>query len=440
MRRVVVTGIGAVTPLGSSFEESWRHLIQKPTSAAMCSLDEALKVQALPQHIYDRELSISKSLPCQIAAPVRGIEYDARTARSVQMILRAGEEAMQNSRLSKYLESFTGKRNDHGFERIGASVGCGMSSVREVVDAYDSIVRNQSIRKLTPHFVPKVLANSNAGRLSMQLGLKGPNLSSSSACAAGANSIGDALRCIQHGQADVMFAGGAESCIDPISMAGFCRLKALSTSFNHCPDKASRPFHVQRDGFVMAEGAAVLVLEEVNHALERNATILCELKGYGISGDAYHITSPDPQGKGAIRAMKMALDDAGIKPEDVDYVNAHATSTPVGDEIEAKAIESALMNRKERVRDLFVSSTKGATGHLLGAAGALEAAFTVMSIARGVLPPTINLEDDPMCHLDLTFRHIIGSPLSRDTNVAISNSFGFGGANSCLVFLKVNDL
>jgi 3-oxoacyl-[acyl-carrier-protein] synthase II len=239
-----------------------------------------------------------------------------------------------------------------------------------------------------------------------------------------------------------MLAGGAESCIDPISMAGFCRLKALSTSFNQCPNSASRPFHTQRDGFVMAEGAAILVLEEINHAIARNATILCEIRGYGLSGDAHHITSPDPLGKGAIRAMKIALHDAGFKPNQVNYVNAHATSTPLGDEIEAKAIESAILSSShlnQRQMELFVSSTKGATGHLLGAAGALEAAFTVMTLATGILPHTMNLDNEHVCDVDVNFRHILDSPLHRNIDVAISNSFGFGGTNSCLVLSKVNN-
>ena len=454
MRRVVVTGIGAISPIGPSFAASWKQLIQSQstsqvTNTAFLTLEEALCAQALPPHILDRELALSKLLPCQIAAPVRGLDYDARTARSAQLILRAGEEAMVHSGLSQYLGSCTSHKepinhtvdsnheDSHIHERIGTSVGCGMSSVREVVDAYDSITRNQSIRKLSPHFVPKVLANSNAGRLSLRFGLKGPNLASSSACAAGANAIGDAFRCIQHNNADIMLAGGTESCIDPISMAGFCRLKALSTSFNHNPSMASRPFHALRDGFVMAEGAAILVLEELNHAISRNATILCELRGYGLSGDAFHLTSPDPNGKGAIRAMSMAIQDAGLKPEYVDYVNAHATSTPLGDEIEAKAIDSALLSHnhvKPREKDLFVSSTKGATGHLLGAAGALEAAFTVMTTATGIIPHTMNLHDDHVCNQDVRFRHVFDAPMTNDINVAISNSFGFGGTNACLVF------
>jgi len=237
-----------------------------------------------------------------------------------------------------------------------------------------------------------------------------------------------------------MLAGGAEACIDPVSMAGFCRLKALSSGFNDCPMLASRPFHKKRDGFVMAEGAAVLVLEEANHAIARGAPILCELRGYGLTGDAYHVTSPDPEGRGAMRAMTMALDQADILPEHVDYVNAHATSTPMGDDIEAKAIDTVLMGSSDMLRkrdkNLFVSSTKGATGHMLGAAGAIEAAISVMSIMSGTVPTNSNLNVDDVCNREVKFRYVTGTPIKADVNIVITNSFGFGGTNASLVFSK----
>ena len=245
------------------------------------------------------------------------------------------------------------------------------------------------------------------------------------------------MRCIQYDDADIMIAGGAEACIDPLSMGGFCRLKALSTLYNDEPMSASRPFDSNRDGFVMGEGASVLILEEMEHAKRRGANILCELRGYGLSGDAYHVTSPDPKGKGAERAMKMALERAGLEPGHVDYVNAHATSTPMGDEIEERTINRVFCDDKHRTSDLHVSSTKGATGHLLGAAGAIEAAFTVNSIVNGLAPQNRNLTLEEGRQQGF-FKHIVDSPVRKEINVAINNSFGFGGTNACLVFAAVH--
>lgn len=302
-----------------------------------------------------------------------------------------------------------------------------MSGVRDIADAMHT-VEKQGIRRLSPHFVPKILANSAAGRLSLEYGLQGPNHAVSTACAAGSHAIGDAMRCIQYGNADVMLAGGAEACIDPMSMAGFCRLRALSTGF--APDESSRPFDQLRDGFVMGEGAAVLVLEELEHAKARGAPILTELAGYGLTGDAFHITAPDSEGRGAERAMRMALDQAGIQVSDVGYVNAHATSTPKGDEIEGRVIDRVL---PPNLRDspLFVSGTKGCTGHLLGAAGALEAAFTVMALVDKKIPPTRNLKSP---EARSAFEHVTECKEVESLRAAINNSFGFGGTNASLVF------
>lgn len=305
---------------------------------------------------------------------------------------------------------------------------------------YASITKQKSIRRLSPISIPKLLPNSAAGRLSLDFKLRGPTLSPATACAASAHAIGDAMRCIQYNDADIMLAGGTESCIDPVSVAGFCRLRALSTKFNDSPKLASRPFDTQRDGFVIAEGSAILVLEELNHALNRGANILCELVGYGLSADAHHITSPDPHGMGAQRAMIMALERGNIDPDAVDYVNAHATSTPMGDGIEAKAIEDAILFGKDgntistRERDLFVSSTKGATGHLLGAAGSIEAAITIMSLVNGVIPPTQNLivNDENQ----RVFKFVTDDVHKQEINIAMSNSFGFGGTNASLVFAR----
>lgn len=429
IRRVVVTGMGAICPLGNTLVESWRALLRK--ESGMTSLEEALtQHQNLTEQSLEREMAIAMTLPCQVAAPVRNLDSDNRTARFVQMALSAGVEAMEQAKLVPWLEG----GNDETVsikrkQRIGACIGSGMSGVREIVAAVNT-VEDKGLRRLSPHFVPRVLTNSAAGRLSLEYGLQGPNHAASTACAAGSHAIGDAMRCIQYGNADVMVAGGAEACIDPMSMAGFCRLRALSTGFS--PDESSRPFDQKRDGFVMGEGASVLVLEELEHAKARNAPILAELVGYGLTGDAFHITAPDAEGTGAERAMTMALDQAGIHASEVDYVNAHATSTPKGDEIESRVIDRVLQTAT-RTEDsaLFVSGTKGSTGHLLGAAGALEAAFTVMAMVDAKVPPTRNLE---FSEVESKFEHVMQCKDVSTIRAAINNSFGFGGTNASLVF------
>jgi 3-oxoacyl-[acyl-carrier-protein] synthase II len=426
-RRVVVTGMGAISPLGHTLSETWKALLSN--QSGMTTLEEALvSHQSLSEQTLERELAIAKTLPCQVAAPVKNLENDNRTARFVQMALVAGAEAMERSKLLHWLEGDNDETiSTERKERVGACIGSGMSGVREIAGAVLTI-EEKGLRRLSPHFVPKVLANSAAGRLSLEYGLQGPNHAASTACAAGSHAIGDAMRCIQYGNADVMLAGGAEACIDPISMAGFCRLRALSTGF--APDESSRPFDQKRDGFVMGEGAAVLVLEELNHAKARNAPILAELTGYGLTGDAFHITAPDSDGRGAERAMRMAMGQAGVEVSEIGYVNAHATSTPKGDEIEGRVIDRVLP-MELRDSPLFVSGTKGATGHLLGAAGALEAAFTVMTLVDKIIPPTRNLETpEGDCH----FEHVRECKEVDSIRVAVNNSFGFGGTNASLVF------
>ncbi|KAL3918010.1 MAG: hypothetical protein SGILL_004447 [Bacillariaceae sp.] len=349
-------------------------------------------------------------------------------------------------------------------DRIGVCIGSGMSGVREITQAMRTVVPTTkdddeetkiSIRKLSPHFIPKVLTNSAAGRLSMEYDLRGPNLSPSTACAAGSHAIGDAFRVIQYGTADVMVAGGTEASIEPLGMAGFCRLRALSTGFDDTPRLSSRPFDKMRDGFVMGEGSSILVLEELEHAKARGVPILAEVMGYGSSGDAFHITAPDEAGRGAERAMRMALQDAEFwryddeeNPADIisklGYVNAHATSTPKGDEIEALVIDRILRSKRPDLKSslsTYVSSTKGATGHLLGAAGALEAAFTVMTLVDQQVPPTLNLEDAQILGnddvaFDPLFEHVrqYSTKPTNKIEVAMSNSFGFGGTNASLVF------
>jgi 3-oxoacyl-[acyl-carrier-protein] synthase II len=429
LRRVVVTGMGAISPIGNTLSESWSALLRN--EGGMTTLEEALiNHQGLAEHVLERELKVAKALPCQVAAPVKNLECDNRTARFVQMALHAGAEAVEQANLKSWLgpddEDETSIQRSW---RVGACVGSGMSSVREISEALH-IVEEKGLRRLSPHFVPKVLTNSAAGRLSLEFGLRGPNHAASTACAAGTHAIGDAMRCIQYGNADIMLAGGAEACIDPLSMAGFCRLRALSTGF--LPQESSRPFDKQRDGFVMGEGAAILVLEELNHAKARGAPILAELAGYGLSGDAFHITAPDMNGRGAERAMRMALQQAGSDGSEVGYVNAHATATPKGDEIEARVIDRVLPPEvRASGESLFVSSSKGATGHLLGATGALEAAFTVMSLVDKIIPPTKNLNE---IDGESDFKHAIEAEKVDDIRAAMSNSFGFGGTNASLLF------
>jgi 3-oxoacyl-[acyl-carrier-protein] synthase II len=439
-RRVVVTGVGAISPLGQSFVSTWENLISPTISSdtGITTFEEALALQELPSDVLDRDLRLGKMLPCQVAAPVRNVPYDTRTSRFVQFALQATDEAVKSSNLTEWLGLTAVNTSDHMDEelqyrrtRAGACIASGMSSIREVINVYQIMESKNSLRRINPHFVPKILTNAPSSRVSLEFQLQGPNLAPSTACAAGGHAIGEAMRCIQYGDADIMIAGGTEACIDPLSMGGFCRLKALSTKFNDMPLSASRPFDDDRDGFVMGEGASVLVLEEMEHAIERGANILCELRGYGLSGDAYHVTSPDPDGKGAERAIRMALERAGLEPGDVDYVNAHATSTPMGDEIEERIINKVLCDEDHRTNDLHVSSTKGATGHLLGAAGAMEAAITVNAIVKGLAPQSRNLNKESPKGF---FKHVIDSPERKDINVAINNSFGFGGTNACLVF------
>lgn len=444
-RRVVVTGIGAITPMGNNFQTTWENITSKNSDKddfGITSLERALRLQHLPENMLDHDLTLSKLLPSQVAAPVRDVPFGGRTARFVQFSLLAAEEALKSSNLNEWLNlPIEGSEEEESIDettqyrrtRAGTSIATGMSSIRQIVDNYQTIMEKKTIRRMNPLFVPQILPNASSSRVSLQFGLQGPNLVECTACAAGAHAIGEAMRCIQHDDADIMIAGGTEAAIDPMSMAGFSRLRALSTKYNDDPLRASRPFDEGRDGFVMGEGSSILILEEMEHAKMRGAKILCELRGYGLSGDAYHITSPDPDGKGAERAMRMALKRAGIKAGEVDYVNAHATSTPIGDEIEANTIHRVLSEDESRTNDLHVSSTKGDTGHLLGAAGAIEAAFTVQSIVDGLAPPTKNL--NLMEKHDLGFfKHVNDGPINKDITVSVNNSFGFGGTNACLVF------
>lgn len=341
-----------------------------------------------------------------------------RMDRFVQLAVAAGSKALEDSGLE------IGVNADA--ERVGVSIGSGIGGLGTWEDQHN-ILLEKGPKRVSPFFIPMMIANMASGQMSINLGAKGPNTTQVTACATGTHSIGDSYRLIQRGDADVMICGGAEATIRPTGMAGFCAMRAMSTR-NDEPEKASRPFDTGRDGFVMGEGAGVLVIESLEHALKRGAKIYAEVVGYGLSADAHHITEPDPDG--AARCMKMAIRDAGIAPEDVDYINAHGTSTPVGDRSETKAVKMALGDHAYKVA---VSSTKSMTGHLLGAAGGVEAVICGLSLKNQIIAPTINLEDqDPECDLDYVPNH----PRKADLDIVMSNSFGFGGHNATIILKK----
>lgn len=406
-RRVVVTGLGVVSPLGTGTELVWQNILK-----GQCG------IVALKGDGYSK-------LPCQIAGIIPPDEKVTKAlsksnlksmAPATCLALVATEEALTDAKW--FPETNIDK------EATGVAIGMGMIDLKDVCDTNDAL--KVGYNKVSPFFVPRILPNMAAGHISIKYGLRGPNHAVSTACATGAHSVGDAFRFIRNGDADVMVCGGAEACISPLAIAGFSRLRALSTSFNDTPEKASRPFDRKREGFVMGEGAAILVLEEYEHAVARNVKMYGEILGYGLSGDASHITTPKDDGSGAVLSMSRALRDAGIDQNNVTYINAHATSTPVGDGIEATAIKNLFGKHSANIS---VSSTKGAHGHLLGAAGNLEAIFTVLACHHGVLPPTINLEE-PVDDLN----YVANKQRSWDAEyrVALKNSFGFGGTNATL--------
>jgi 3-oxoacyl-[acyl-carrier-protein] synthase II len=404
---VVVTGLGCVSPLGTDVASTWQAVL-----AGRCG------VARLPEDFDPR-------LPVQIAARVPGAvdpgELPAkelrRLDRCILLALAAAREALADARL------VAGESCDG--ERAGVAIGSGVGGIETLANNQRALLE-AGPRRVSPFFIPMTLANMPAGMIAIRHGLRGPNFCHVTACASGAHAVGESLRILSRGDADVMVAGGTEAAITPLVVAGFANMQALSK----CPDPllASRPFDRDRDGFVLAEGAAVLVLEREAHARARGARIRGRVVGYGASADALHIAAPDPDGAGARRCMQSALADAGLSPEAVDYVNAHATSTPAGDAMEAAALRGVFGAHAER---MAVSSTKGATGHLLGAAGALEALLSLLALETGTLPPTINLENpDPECALD----HVAGKPRAARARIAMSNSFGFGGVNAALLF------
>ncbi|MEO0713677.1 MAG: beta-ketoacyl-ACP synthase II [Pseudomonadota bacterium] len=427
MRRVVITGIGLVTPLAGDREASWSRLIEGRSGAG-------------PIDAFD-----ASDLPCQIAFQVPwttgrgGGEGDARafdpdtaaTAKERRRIdefilyaFKAADEAIADS-------GWTPETDEDKY-RTGVLIGSGIGGLNSIYDTAITL-HEHGPRKVSPFFIPSALINLASGQVSIRHGFKGPNHSVVTACATGAHAIGDSARLIQFGDADVMVAGGAEAVIGKIGIAGFCAAKAMSTGFNDTPEKASRPYDKDRDGFVMGEGAAIVVLEEYEHAKARGATIYAEVAGYGLSGDAHHITAPAEGAEGGYRAMTMALGHSGLAPEDIDYVNSHGTSTPAGDEGEVRAVERLF---GDHAKNISLSSTKSAIGHLLGAAGSVEAAFCAMAIRDQVMPPTLNLENPSFeTDIDLIPKVAKRAPV----RAALSNSFGFGGTNAALILKAVDE-
>lgn len=415
MRRVVITGMGIVSPCGTGVEFAWKNVVAGNSGIRKIDTFDAsmlaTQIAGLPIHGTET----GQYNPEAVLSPKELRKMD----KSIVYGVVAADEALRDAGLIDY---------DGDKERFGVSVGAGIGGLTSI---YENCIElyNGGPRRISPFFIPKSIINMTAGHISIKYGLKGPNLAVVTACATGAHSIGEAARLIEHGDADIMVAGGTEGAIDVIGIAGFNAMKALSTR-NDNPAAASRPWDKDRDGFVMSEGAGILILEEYEHAVARGAKIYAEVAGYGLSGDAYHITAPAEGGEGGLRAMRAALRDAGLQPSDVDYINAHGTSTGLGDIGELMAVKSLFGDAP-----VSMSSTKSVTGHLLGAAGAVEAIFCVLAIRDGVVPPTINLEnpEDAVGDFDL----VPNVAKQRKVDVAISNSFGFGGTNAALVLKRV---
>ncbi|KAK9469883.1 thiolase-like protein [Lipomyces arxii] len=441
-RRVVITGLGLITPLGVGVKTTWERLVQGQSGivSTLTRDDENYKtipsrvagfVPAGPDGVGD-----GKWLASEWLAPGDGRQMGVYS----QYALSVAEQALKDANYTADTE--------HAKERTGVCFGTGIGNVD---GTYDSVVtfENQGYRKTSPLMVPRMLLNMAVGFISMKYGFKGPNHSVTTACTTGLHSIGDAMRFIKFGDADVMVAGGAESCISPFSLAGFARAKSLSTAFNNSPAEASRPFDKDRNGFVMGEGAGAVVLEELQHAVNRGAPIYGEVVGYGLSGDAHHITAPPVSGDGILLSMKSAVRQAGITPKDIGYINAHATSTMLGDAAENRAIKRLMLegvdndtapewnfSKVQDARAINISSTKGATGHLLGAAGAIETIFAVLALKSGVLPPTINLKSAGDAADEFTCNYVPNVSQTHNIKYALSNSSGFGGTNATLCLAK----
>ena len=408
-RRVVVTGLGLISPLGIGVEKSWGGMLQGRSGVRLITHFDA------------------SSFATRIAGEVDGFNpedyIEPKEVKKMDRFIHFGVAASTMAFTDSGL-----KIDEHNAARVGVYVGSGMGGL-PAIEHYHKVMLEKGPRRITPFFIPMLIINLAAGQISIRFGAKGPNSAPATACATGSHAIGDAFKVIQRGDADAMIAGGTESCITSMGIGGFNAMKALSTR-NDEPEKASRPFDKDRDGFIMGEGAGIMVIEELGHALERKAKIYAEIVGYGLTGDAYHITSPAPGGEGAARCMAMALKDAGASPSQVDYINAHGTSTKYGDELETAAIKTVF---GEHAYKVAISSTKSMTGHLLGAAGGIEGVICTLSIHNGIVPPTINLDTpDPECDLD----YVPHTARRADIRCALSNSFGFGGTNACLLFKR----
>jgi len=410
MRRVVVTGMGTLNPVGTGLAETWEAL-----TAGTSGIDYITKFDA-------------GAYRSRVAGEVKGFKPEdylepkdiKRTDLFVQFGLAATNMALEHAGFSV--------GNGYDPSRVGVVLGTGLGGL-VTLEKNHKILLDKGPQKISPFLIPMMIANIAPGQIAIAAGAKGPNSCVVTACASGTHAVGDAFKLIQQGSADAMITGGTEGSITPLMLGGFCNMKAL-TEHNEAPQKASRPFEKDRDGFVVAEGAGILILEELEKAKKRGANIYCEIVGYGHSGDAYHITAPSPGGEGAAQCMKMALDDAGISAKQIDYINAHGTSTPFNDLCETRAIKTVFNSHSKTV---MVSSTKSMTGHLLGAAGAVEAIFTALTIQHGVLPPTINYDTpDPECDLD----YVPNEARQKKVTYALSNSFGFGGTNGTLVFKR----
>jgi 3-oxoacyl-[acyl-carrier-protein] synthase II len=411
-RRVVVTGLGLITPVGNSVEATWSALM-----AGRSGVD------------FIKKFDVEK-FPVRFAAEVKDFDpldyVEKKEARKmgafIHYAIAAADEAMKDSGLEV---------TDENAEQVGTYISSGIGDFWAIEREHSKLL-NDGPGRVSPFFIPSAIVNLAAGQVSIRHGAKGPNSATATACAAGAHAIGDSLKIIQRGDADVMICGGAESAITPMSVAGFAAMRALSTR-NDDPQHASRPFERDREGFVIGEGAGLMVLEELESARRRGARIYAELVGYGMTADAFHITMPDETGSGAIRVMQKALKDAGVEPEAVGYINAHGTSTPYNDKFETAAIKKTF---GEHAYQLAVSSTKSMTGHLLGAAGGIEGVFSVLAITRGIIPPTINyVNPDPDCDLD----YVPNEPRETRIDYALSNSFGFGGTNAALLFKRYEE-
>ena len=408
-RRVVVTGVGLVSPVGIGTEQSWQAVLEGRSGVSQISLFDA------------------SAFPCRIAGEIRGFQPEQylekkeikKTGRFIQFAVAATDFALQCARL---------KIDAAGADRIGVYIGSGIGGF-EVIEREFEVLLAHGPKRISPFFIPATVVNLASGYVSIRVGAKGPNSATATACASGAHAIGDSFKIIQRGDADVMICGGTEAPVCRLGIAGFAAMRAVSTR-NDEPERASRPWDKTRDGFVVGEGAGILILEELETARRRDAPILAEIVGYGMSGDAFHITAPSEDGDGACRVMSSALRDAGLEPSQIDYVNAHGTSTEVGDKVETLALKRCFGDHAYK---LAVSSTKSMTGHLLGGAGGFEAGVTVLAIQNQVAPPTINYEfPDPECDLDWVPNQ--ARPMRIDC--ALSNSFGFGGTNGCLIFKR----